>query len=179
MTRQAGGTAHMSSKPGEGTEVTLLLPRADSYGETPAADAPAAAEHDALRCLVLLVDDDHAVRQVATEMLKDLGCEVIQAANGPEALDLLETAGQVPDLILVDYAMPGMNGVELARTLRQRELRVPIGMVTGYAELADREAENSPLDALLRKPFTIRELDSFLRRLRLRGLAGQSAEGVV
>ena len=179
MVRQSGGTVRLFSTPGEGTEVVLLLPRAEASGQAPSAAAPAAPQRDVLHSLVLLVDDDHAVRQVATEMLKDLGCEVMQAATGPDALDVLETSEKVPDVILVDYAMPGMNGLELAQILRHRGVRAPIGMVTGYAELADGEAEGSPLDALLRKPFTIRELDELLMRLRRGRVIGQPIEGAI
>ncbi len=113
-----------------------------------------------------MVDDDQAVRQVTVEMLRDLNCEVIQASGGAEALALLDGRDRPPDIILLDYAMPGMNGVQLARALRERGLATPIGLVTGYAELADRDASGGSLDALLRKPFTIRELDAMLGRLR-------------
>ena len=61
--------------------------------------------------------------------------------------------------------MPGMNGLQLANALREQRYTVPLAMVTGYAELADSRGGASALDALLRKPFTIRELDAMLARL--------------
>jgi CheY-like chemotaxis protein len=114
----------------------------------------------------MVVDDDHAVRQVTVEMLRDLGCNVVQASGGTEALNLLDRLGSVPRLILLDYAMPGMNGLQLAHRLRERGLSAPIALVTGYAELSEVDSRNSPLDGLLRKPFTISELQVMLDQLR-------------
>jgi signal transduction histidine kinase/ActR/RegA family two-component response regulator len=169
MARQSGGAVWIESQPGDGTRVTLLLPRArpEAVAE---ADAPeAAAPRPARRVpgeVVLVVDDDHAVRQVTVEMLRDLGFETVQFAGGAEALGALE--GQQPDYILLDYAMPGMNGLQLARRLRERDITAPIALVTGYAEFTDRDALANPLDGLLRKPFTIRELRGLLANLRTR-----------
>ncbi len=168
--RQSGGTVRAESMPGEGTVITLLLPRAVS----PAEAAPTPRSGSNVRRgvpggLVLVVDDDHAVRAVTVEMLKDLGCETVQAADGNAALALLGELQRSPDLILLDYAMPGMNGLQLAHALREHGVTVPVALVTGYAELADSNA--TPLDAVLRKPFTIRELDATLARLRRRARA--------
>jgi signal transduction histidine kinase/CheY-like chemotaxis protein len=166
MVRQSGGAVQIASAPGAGTQVTLLLPVAEV--EAAAVEQRATQPRDGASppCLVLAVDDDLAVRQVTVEMLRDLGCEVMQAPGGADALALIETSPRMPDVVLLDYAMPGMNGVQLARALRERGLRVPIALVTGYAELADRDTDGSPLNALLRKPFTIRDLDRLLDRLR-------------
>lgn len=167
--RQAGGAVRLHSTPGEGTEVTLLLPRAAT--EACSTQDVRSAEKGRNRLpamVVLVVDDDNAVRQVTVEMLRDLGCEVLQAQGGAEALSLLAGLSSTPNLILVDYAMPGMTGLQLARQLRERGLTVPIAMATGYAELADSEDGESPLDGLLRKPFTIQELQALMTRLRER-----------
>lgn len=167
MVRRAGGAVRLRSAPGEGTEVTLLLPRAAA--EASSTQDTRATENGRNRLpamVVLVVDDDHAVRQVTVEMLRDLGCEVLQAQGGAEALSLLANLGSTPSLILVDYAMPGMTGLHLARRLRERGLTVPIAMVTGYAELADAEDGESPLDGLLLKPFTIQELQALMTRLQ-------------
>ncbi|HTB44455.1 MAG TPA: response regulator [Acetobacteraceae bacterium] len=171
MVRQSGGTVRVESTPGEGTRVALLLPRAAS----PAAAAPAprpgpGARRSARNSLVLVVDDDHAVRAVTVEMLKDLGYETVEAASGAATLALLGELPGPPDVILLDHAMPGMNGLQLARALRERNIVAPVAMVTGYAELADSDGKPNPLDAVLRKPFTIRELDALLARLRRRAV---------
>ncbi len=175
MARQSGGSVRIFSTHGAGTEVVLLLPRAVGDAEPkPLARAADIAQSGLPPIFVLVVDDDMAVRQVTVEMLRDLGCETAQAGSAAEALMLLPQLPDQPDLILLDYAMPGMNGLQLARLLRERGIAVPIVLVTGYAELADSEGSGNPLDALLRKPFTIRELDATLARLCRRSHAGSN-----
>ncbi len=116
--------------------------------------------------LILVVDDDHAVRQVTVEMARDLGCEVAQASGGEQALVLIGKLVPAPRLILLDYAMPGMNGLQLAKEIRDRGFIAPIALVTGYAELSEVDISAGQLAGLLRKPFTIRELQVLLTQLR-------------
>lgn len=168
VARQCGGGVTIDSAPGEGTRVTLSLPRAveaDGPAVGPGDTAPAVSG-GMTRELVLVVDDDHAVRQVTVEMTRDLGCDVVQASSGQQALDMLERMSTLPRIFLLDYAMPGMNGLQLARAVRQRGIKAPIALVTGYAELSDADATATELSGLLRKPFTIKELQAFLIRLR-------------
>jgi signal transduction histidine kinase len=167
MARQSGGSVWIESTPDEGTRVTLCLPRALTSD-----DAAAGAEENLIDLprpgtpgeLILVVDDDNAVRQVTVEMARDLGCDVAQASGGEQALALVDKL--TPKLILLDYAMPGMNGLQLARALRERGLTAPIALVTGYAELQEADVSASQLSGLLRKPFTIRELQGLLTQLR-------------
>jgi signal transduction histidine kinase len=166
MARQSGGSVAIDSTPGEGTRVTLSLPRAMSTEDCDAADAaPVELPRPGMSGeLILVVDDDNAVRQVTVEMARDLGCEVAQASGGEQALALVDKL--TPKLILLDYAMPGMNGLQLARALRERGLTAPIALVTGYAELSEADIHAGELAGLLRKPFTIRELQALLTQLR-------------
>jgi signal transduction histidine kinase len=167
MARQSGGSVTIDSTPGEGTRIVLSLPRAMTAGD--AGTEPTQAPVDLPRPdtqgeLILVVDDDNAVRQVTVEMARDLGCEVAQASGGEQALALVGKL--TPKLILLDYAMPGMNGLQLARALRERGLTAPIALVTGYAELSEADVAAGELAGLLRKPFTIRELQGLLTQLR-------------
>ena len=167
IARQSGGTVLLESTEGKGTEVALLLPRALTAVETEVP--PAAPPNQPLemnKLLVMVVDDDPAVRQVAVEMLRDLGCGVVQAPGGAEALALIDTLPRAPDIILMDYAMPGMNGLRVANALRQRGIDAAIALVTGYAEVEEDDNDPNPLDGLLRKPFSILDLRNLLESLR-------------
>ena len=169
MARQSGGSVAIASTPNEGTRVTLCLPRAMNVAPAeaaPVAELPELPGPGVQNELILVVDDDHAVRQVTVEMARDLGCEVAQAAGGEQALALVEKLTPAPKLILLDYAMPGMNGLQLARALRERGIGAPIALVTGYAELSESDVAAGQLAGLLRKPFTIRELQGLLTQLR-------------
>ncbi|HXT82455.1 MAG TPA: ATP-binding protein [Acetobacteraceae bacterium] len=181
MAKQSGGTVRIESSPGVGTEVSIVLPRAvEDEGWDPATGTNNhASPRRALPAdLVMVVDDDHAVRQVTVELVRDLGCEVIQAAGGIEALALLDEVPRPPAIILIDYAMPEMNGLQLARLLRERGIAAPIALVTGYAELAESDAQASQLSGLLRKPFTIQELQALLIHLHGRAEQNRSARPV-
>ncbi len=167
MARQSGGSVTIDSTPGEGTCVTLCLPRATTTEGAATAPTEVLAELPKPGTpgeLILVVDDDNAVRQVTVEMARDLGCEVAQASGGEQALALVGKL--TPKLILLDYAMPGMNGLQLARALRERGMTAPIALVTGYAELSEADVAAGELAGLLRKPFTIRELQALLTQLR-------------
>jgi signal transduction histidine kinase/ActR/RegA family two-component response regulator len=169
MARQCGGGVIIDSAPGEGTRVTLFLPRGivvEEPEENLGRDVVEMPVPGMPGDLILVVDDDNAVRQVTVEMARDLGCEVAQAAGGEQALALIGKLSPPPKMILLDYAMPGMNGLQLARALRDRGVTAPIALVTGYAELSEADVAAGELAGLLRKPFTIRELQSLLTQLR-------------
>jgi len=178
MARQSGGDAVIESAPGQGTRVTLFLPQATPSEQpeivhTGRALTQVSRERMAAD-LVLVVDDDAAVRQVTVEMARDLGCEVAQAASGEQALALIADLTPPPTFILLDYAMPGMNGLHLAGALRERGTSAPIALVTGYAELSEADIAEAKLAGVLRKPFTIGELHRLLLRLRAAAIEQRS-----
>lgn len=159
--KQAGGTARLDSMPGRGTVVTLFLRRADQQPDDAAAEPHAMDQPSVVQAAeVLVVDDDQDVRQILAETLRDLGYRVREAEGGEAALALLEQAP--PDVLVVDFAMPGMNGAELARAVRALHPRLPVVFASGYAETAaiDAAIEGPPL--LLRKPFRMEELEAIL-----------------
>ena len=151
MARQSGGTARITSKEGEGTTVTLYLRAADRDAQAVDTEEP----HDIAPrpCddrSVLVVDDDEAVRAFMAETLRDGGFEVREAGNGREALALFED--RQPDLVVLDYIMPGMSGAEVARTMLERRADQPILFVSGYSETEAIRAA-APEARLLAKPF--------------------------
>jgi PAS domain S-box-containing protein len=147
LTRQSGGSVTLESRLGEGTCVTLYLPRARSgvvreVGEDPGLPAPQRPVR------VLVVDDDAAVREVTAAFLSELGHDAVEAADGEAALRVLEADPSVM-LMVVDFAMPRMTGAELADRARAMRPGLPILVVTGYAELA-KLAQDIPV---LHKPY--------------------------
>jgi len=97
-----------------------------------------------------------SVRAVTKAMIQQLGHQVIEAESGGAALDIF-ARGAVVDAIVIDYAMPAMNGVELAERVRQLRPGVPVLLITGLAEL-DRLRGGSAADFVLRKPFKASDL---------------------
>ncbi|MBV9929894.1 MAG: PAS domain-containing protein [Alphaproteobacteria bacterium] len=157
IAQQSGGTLRIASTPGAGTEVDILLPAAEAP-DAPDEEGEAAPAGSAGRSnvKVLVVDDDDDVRAFLIASLEGLGHDVIAAESGAEALACLREGR--PDLALIDYAMPGMHGAEVARAARQIAPDLPIVFVTGYAESEQLEAALGSDAPVLRKPFTVADL---------------------
>ena len=180
LAHQSGGAVQVFSRPRQGTRVTLVLPRAVLAQAVPLHALPSAlpgqsaAAHPVLATLgrsgarvpardatLLLVDDEADVREVTAETLTDAGYHVLVAADGQHALELLR--GHAVDLLLADYAMPGMNGIELIREARARQAGLQVLLVTGYAELGGvPDMDGLLAHQVVRKPFRAAEL---LRRV--------------
>jgi PAS domain S-box-containing protein len=158
LVKQSGGGVALTSERGHGTTVTLFLPRAP--GAEAAASETVAAAMRRGRGRVLVVDDQDDVREVAVGYLEMLGYDTAEAASGRAALALLDD-GLAVDLALVDYAMPGMTGLELMRALEIARPGLPVLIATGYADFAPDDARLGGL-GLLKKPFRLQALGSAL-----------------
>ena len=125
----------MASEPGRGTVAELWLP-VTSQAETPATPETEDSLQDehARHLTILVVDDDFLISMSTVDMLEDLGHEVIEAGSGDRALEILRGSRPV-DLLVTDYAMPRMNGAQLAAAARQIRPALPVLLATGYAEL--------------------------------------------
>ena len=164
MARQAGGTAEIQSTVGFGTSVTVLLPRSTATA-SPSKDPSVTEVMSGLRhqSKILVVDDDPEVRRVLIDSLEVLGFQVVAAEDGPSGLRAL--AAESPDLMVVDFAMPGMNGAQLAELARSERPGLPIIFASGYADTSAVEAAAGVSSTILRKPFDINELEAALRAL--------------
>ncbi|WP_342642530.1 response regulator [Rhodoligotrophos ferricapiens] len=153
MAVQLGGAIRIQSTPDEGTTIELYLPSADAEpGVSCETDRTAEVPQiDPVR--ILLVDDDHSVREVTAAHLAALGHTLVEAKDGPGALDIM-ASDQRFDLLVADFAMPGMTGLDLALRARKVLPDLPVLLITGHAELPEA-AENM---SLLIKPFRQEEL---------------------
>jgi len=165
LTAQSGGAVHITSQQGKGTVVHLWLPRAKREDIREVAPSAVMQSQDiAGGSRVLLVDDDPLVSMGTADMLMDLGHSVTEASSGIEALQILETNPQF-DLVVTDYAMPGMTGLDLAAKIKQLQPKIPIIIATGYAEL--------PTDA----PDEFLRLDKPYNQQQLADMIGIAARG--
>jgi CheY-like chemotaxis protein len=152
--KQSGGGIAIESVLGQGTSVRIFLPRAEATPDAPTQPGDH-GRADLSGVTVLLVDDDDAVRGVTADMTGDLGATVIPVAGGEAALAALLVHPEV-DLVIADFAMPGMNGAELARKIAAERPRLPLLILTGYADLG--AIADVPEDAIVQKPVTADEL---------------------
>ncbi|HEY8612805.1 MAG TPA: ATP-binding protein [Roseomonas sp.] len=134
IVRQSGGALQIESRPGM-TRFRIHLPRHEGEVETtPTAPAMAGTATPAGRH-ILLVEDEAPLRRLATVALERAGHRVTQAEDGNTALELIE-AGLAPGAMVSDIAMPGLDGMALARAIRSRCPDLPVVLVSGYAEAA-------------------------------------------
>nr|WP_276583906.1 response regulator [Pseudomonas sp. RIT-PI-AD] len=169
--RQSEGSTHIDSSLGIGTRVSLYLPR--HLGPTPTPTPPSTEQpgSEASGDVVLVVEDEPAVRALVVEVLHDLGCSTLEAADGPGGLYILES-DQCIDLLITDIGLPGLDGRRLAEASRALRPELRILFMTGYAENAT-SAEGflgAGMD-LLTKPFGLDELARKARELLGHSLA--------
>lgn len=160
LAAQLGGVLNITSRPGEGTTAEIWLPEAPEAASSqdlearPLVGAPRQAT-------ILLVDDEELVRVATADMLGDLGYEVIEANSGAEALRLLRL-GDEPDLMITDYLMPGMNGVQLIENARAIAPAMQVMLITGYSTVAEGPGASV---ARLAKPFRQSDLAALVADL--------------
>jgi signal transduction histidine kinase/ActR/RegA family two-component response regulator len=159
-----GGTVTLESTPGAGTTVSLYLRRAVSASGAQDAEAAGIAPQRAVAmgaARILLVDDDETVRTTTRGMLEEMALQVVEAASGTEALAILATDRRF-DLVVIDFAMPGMNGSQCAAQIRALWPEAPLLFVTGYVENDGLRPWVELGVPTLRKPFVQDELRAAL-----------------
>jgi signal transduction histidine kinase/CheY-like chemotaxis protein len=152
--KQSGGGMRIETRVGEGTSVKVYLPRTTTDAAEASTVSVAPIRHHHKGAVILLVDDDSAVREVTASMLRELGYGTLEVGSGGAALDLLDGANV--DLVVLDFAMPGMNGMEVAKQVHSRFPNLPVLFITGFA---DQSALGKVDDAgIIKKPFLGDEL---------------------
>jgi CheY-like chemotaxis protein len=152
--KQSGGGVRIDSALERGTSVHIYLPRANGQPQVRQSAAERKRPPAPSGAAILLVDDDNAVRDVTAAMLADIGYRVTEAHSGEAALAVIDR--ERFDLVVIDFAMPGMSGAELARRVHTRTPDLPVLFVTGFAE---REALTGISDRqIVSKPFVTGEL---------------------
>ena len=160
IARQSGGTARVESEEGRGTTVRLWLPMREPVVSVSESVSTVEQRVEGVK-RILVVEDDNEVRGMLVDSLKLLGYVVTEAHDGKTGLGRL--TDDRPDLLMVDFAMPGMNGIDVIAAARKVRDDLPVILATGYADvdisrLAVRRC------SILRKPF---QLDELARTVRL------------
>ena len=164
--RQSEGYAKIRSEVGTGTTVKIFLPRylgemVVEAEEKPGAEKGALADGE----VVLVVEDETVVRGLILGVLEDLGYNAIEAADGPEALKVLQSDARI-DLLVTDIGLPGLNGRQVVDAARDRRRDLPVLFMTGYAESAAMaRGFLEPGMQMMTKPFTMEALASRIRTI--------------
>ncbi len=111
---------------------------------------------------ILLVDDNDDVREITALLLRDSGYNVIEASSGSAALDALGTNPAI-ELLIVDFAMPGMSGIELLESARAKRPEIKVVFITGYADHTRLKGEFAG-EVVVKKPFTMDQLAPAVRK---------------
>ncbi|MFN3480913.1 MAG: response regulator, partial [Thermodesulfovibrionales bacterium] len=107
-----------------------------------------------MKPLILVVDDEEGIRETLSEILQDEGCQVITASTGEEALDIFKK--ELPDLVLLDIWLPGMDGIDTLREIKNIKRDVPVIMISGHGtiEIAVKATKMGAFD-FLEKPLSL------------------------
>ena len=165
IVQQHGGAIGLVSAVGQGSTFSVFLPRIEAEpakAVDPSSRPPPAATHEQS---ILVVEDEPALRRSLVRTLTQQGYHVLQAVDGSDALRIAEGLSSI-DLLLSDVVMPGLDGPEVAATLRARWPTLRVLFVSGYSDdrLADAGALG-PRDRLLAKPYTANELVRAVREV--------------
>jgi PAS domain S-box-containing protein len=161
--KQSGGHVTIYSEVGHGSTFNLYFPRVDGL-ITEVSPGTKGPTDPAARETILVVEDDERVRQLTITRLKLIGYQVLEASDGPKAIDVL-SQGHAVDLVFTDLVMPGgMSGREVAARARQLKPGIKVLLTSGYAEELVHGDEREQLK-VLRKPYHQAELIAVLREV--------------
>ena len=170
LVRAHKGTMVVESKPGVGSTIRIHIPLATGKAPAPPKSAADAGQNG--QRVALIAEDEEAVRRVIVKYMGKLGWKTIEAADGEEAIRRhRENAAQI-DLLLCDYLMPRVNGLEAAQQIRSRDPKVPVILMSGFTNEDTVESFRAKgFEHFLRKPFDIQELRELLKAASQHGRA--------
>jgi two-component system NtrC family sensor kinase len=158
--RHSGGTVQVRSESGRGAAFTIFLPRSSEAEGKGDAAAEVIEQEAPPQGTVLIVEDDETVAEVSAALVQQVGFRTMLAASAREALVVLVCEKDIV-LVFSDIVMPGnMDGIQLARTMRERHPDVPVLLTSGYVRMAEAAAGEFPI---LRKPYELSVLSRALR----------------
>jgi PAS domain S-box-containing protein len=165
IVRQAGGHIWLYSEPGRGSTFKVYLPRVDA---APTAEAaPATDDPGQGSGSVLLVEDEHAVRDMTRRVLQRAGYTVLATENASSAINAIEKAADPFEVLVTDVVMPGMSGIELASWMLDRHPETAIVLLSGYtADSLDLERLMARGARFVTKPLSTREVLRAIRDAR-------------
>ncbi len=174
--KQSNGHVHIESRVGAGTTISLYLPAMDVEEPLHTSRLPATTRGQTGSATVLVVDDDTPLRRLVVRQLAATNYRVLEAADGPEALNMVAVHGNI-DVLFTDVVMPGgMNGVELAQEAMGLAPGLRVLMTSGYADIPERERGRiAMMGGFLSKPYRIRDLIDRIEEL----VPGNAAHTVV
>ena len=172
LVAQSQGALRILSPKDGGTRVEMRLPVSEA-GPVEKRQTRVLETHREGSWRVLLVEDDPMVAASTSVMLEDLGHTIVKANSAERALDVLRSDGAI-DLVITDHAMPGRTGAELAAEVRREWPRLPVGLISGYAELVTAEQADLPRLAKPYRQEQLAQLVAALARNRDAGEPGRS-----
>jgi CheY-like chemotaxis protein len=158
VVRNHGGAIDVDSRLGMGTTFKIYFPAVDGVEEQP-PETQDVTRHDTKSGTILIVDDEHFVRETADKMLRSLGYSVMTAESGQEAVARYIHSREIINLVLIDMIMPGMDGTETFIKLKEVNPEVKVILSSGYT--LDRDAQklvDEGLAGFIQKPFNLRAL---------------------
>ena len=165
------GSLEVESELGRGTSFVIKLAVAKKTAPTRASDGgiKPEARDTPMPVRVLVVDDEDYVRELLRDILNSLGHEVVEAEDGLKALELFDS--ETFDTVFTDIGMPGMNGWELAKLIRERNAQIPVAILTGWGEaVSSGEQKSAQVNWIVAKPFPIERIAEIVKEISDRRL---------
>lgn len=163
IVKSSGGWLEVQSRPGEGTAISVFLPACADAGAVGAAGLGSTAPVG--REMIMLVEDEPGVRNLASTLLSSAGYRVLSCASADEALDWAQSSTERVDLLLTDVVMPGKQGTELAKLLAEKIPGIRVILMSGYSRENLTPSATSNHHAFLPKPFSTSALLSVVRKV--------------